>query len=266
MANYLLGYDPAEWQRLEDQHALWGPILRPVLDRNGLRAGAKVLDAGCGIGALLADLATAVGPTGHAVGVEVDPASAERARARVPAAEVRIGDLREIDLGGGYDLVVSRWVLSYLPDPAAAVRRLASTLRPGGALVVQDYHHDGMSLFPDEGGAYARMVNALRRAFAESGGHLWIAGDLPALYAAAGLHTREVVPEVRAGGPDSAVWRWEGTFILQHAPGLVRRGLVSEAEHAAFVDAFTRAASIPGATLFSPIVTSVVGIRPAEAG
>ena len=74
-----------------------------TLEALGLAAGDRVLDLGCGPGADLADLATRVGPTGCAVGIDraVDAAVAAGA---VSAEEGRryLASLEERDAVGAF--------------------------------------------------------------------------------------------------------------------------------------------------------------------
>lgn len=252
MSGYLLGYSEDELERLEAQHAVWGPTLLSCLGRHGLGSGARVLDAGCGTGALLRDL----GP--GAVGIEQDPASVEVARRR--GLDVRQGDLARDDLGGPYDLVVSRWVFSFLPDPAAVLGRLRDVLAPGGVLVVQDYQHDGIRLFPEHP-AVQRVVEAFREAYRVVGGDLYIAGRLPQLMAAAGMDVVEVDPVVKAGAPGSPPFEWVERFLHAHVGDLVADGLLSTAEEGEFRDAWQAARLVPGCVLYTPIVASIVARR-----
>jgi cyclopropane fatty-acyl-phospholipid synthase-like methyltransferase len=54
-----------------------------------LRGGETVFDIGCGTGATLPLLASAVGPTGKVVGIELSPEMAALAQRRVDAAALR---------------------------------------------------------------------------------------------------------------------------------------------------------------------------------
>jgi SAM-dependent methyltransferase len=98
----------------------------------------RVLDTGCGAGALAARLA---GRAGRVDAVDASPAMIERARSLWPgAAGVRwlSGDLLDPALplaAGGYDAVTAISSLHHLPL-RAGLSRLASLVRPGGLLAV----------------------------------------------------------------------------------------------------------------------------------
>jgi len=93
-----------------------------------------VLDVGCGAGAALAPAAQRAA---SAVGVELSPAMAERARVAAPSAEVLVGDAAALDLPDrSFDVVVSAFVVFFMPDPTAALREWRRLLRPGGRLVI----------------------------------------------------------------------------------------------------------------------------------
>jgi SAM-dependent methyltransferase len=111
------------------QHALAG---RPaaLLLRDGLAPGARVLDAGAGSGRVLAALQR----RGFAAeGIEPSERSWRRAKAAgLPVARAAIGEHEESGLGA----VVLWHVLEHLPDPAAALERVAGWLAPDGRLLV----------------------------------------------------------------------------------------------------------------------------------
>lgn len=92
----------------------------------------RALDAGCGAGRLLRLLARA---GWEAEGLERDPQAAARARTS-SGRPVTVGDFLGAPLpAGAFRLVVLHHVLEHLPDPAAAVRRAAELLGPGGTAV-----------------------------------------------------------------------------------------------------------------------------------
>lgn len=264
MSEYLLGHGQTEWSRLAEQHALWRDTLLDILP---LTAGQSVLEVGCGSGALLADLADAVGPTGRCMGLERDPdavAVAQGVAENRSWVSITGGDLRTTDLGGPWDVIVARWVLSFLPDPADCITRLTKALAPGGALVVQDYNHDGVRLFPHSP-AFTRTIEAYRAAYARQGGDLWIAGSLPAMMSTAGLTVSTIDPQVKAGPPGSPVWRWVERFLFEHLGSISAEvaapDYLSPAERDALRAEWTAAAAGPGTVLFSPMQVTVTGTR-----
>ena len=111
---------------------------RLIFDLMGDIDHARVLDAGCGDGAL----ACAAALRGAAViGVDPDPAMLAAARARAKQAGVeaafsegRIESLPFAD--ASFDVVVAITVLCFVADAAAALRELVRVLRPGGRLVL----------------------------------------------------------------------------------------------------------------------------------
>ena len=100
----------------------------------------RCLDVGCGGGDVTFDLASLVGITGSAVGVDLDATKIDLARGDAEQAEVANVEFRVADLADGlgeaeYDVVYARFVLTHLPDPAAGVATMVAALqarRPSG--------------------------------------------------------------------------------------------------------------------------------------
>lgn len=260
MNKYLLGHSRQEHSRLEEQHALWGPALLDTLGQHGLGAGVSVMELGCGAGHLLADLASLVGPDGLARGVERDPAAAAAARERARCQVVE-GDLLSAPLGGPYRLIVARWVFSFLPDPAAVIERLAPALGPGGRLVIQDYDHDGVGVWPRHP-AIVRAIEAYRAAYAAAGGDMWIAAKLPQILLRLGWEVKTLTPDVRCGLPGSAPWVWAKRFLHEHLDTLVEGGHLSAEERLQFEVAWAEREQVPGALLVSPVQLTIVAKPP----
>ena len=95
----------------------------------GLPPGGRLLDVGCGTGALVA-AARAAGL--DATGVEPDPEMAALAGASLGSEVVVAGlpDLPHAD--DGFDAVTANFVLNHVDDPRAAARELARVAAPGG--------------------------------------------------------------------------------------------------------------------------------------
>ena len=136
---YALGYTAEEHCRLERQAALLAPCTERLFRAAGISPGNRVLDVGSGIGDVSLLLSEIVGPGGEVVGVERDPKSVARAKAKVEAASLKNISFRESDIAGvnsagTFDAIVGRFILMYLPDPAKTLRSLAKRLRPGGVM------------------------------------------------------------------------------------------------------------------------------------
>ncbi|MDF2825615.1 MAG: type 11 methyltransferase [Mycobacterium sp.] len=113
--------------------AVLAPFTEPVLSAAGITAGNRVLDIGCGSGALLRR-ATALGAT--AVGVDISDAMVAHARRQVPQAHVLLADAQTADLAaaGPFDRVVSRFGVMFFEDPVAAFTNIRSATVPGATL------------------------------------------------------------------------------------------------------------------------------------
>ena len=100
-----------------------------------VRAGERVLDVGCGSGALAQDLAERAGAS--VVGIDLNAANIDAAMATHahPRVTYRVGDaLRDIP-NGPFDVVILSNVLEHLPHRAAFLRRLKTEARPGRFLI-----------------------------------------------------------------------------------------------------------------------------------
>jgi SAM-dependent methyltransferase len=140
----LLGYDRAELAALPDQStASFAGVANPH-KLGPIGAGMVVADIGCGAGMDLLLAAKAVGPRGHAIGVDMTEAMAERARgsaraARLENVEVRLGDAMSLPLDdASVDVVISNGVLNLTPDKSVAYGEVVRVLKPGGRFFYAD--------------------------------------------------------------------------------------------------------------------------------
>jgi len=119
----------------EDRH-WWYRGRRKVLERvvEDLRlpARARILDAGCGSGRNMVELAR----HGTVTGVELADASVSLARER-GAGEVIAGSVLEMPFeADSFDLAASLDVIEHLEDDLAALRELRRVVAPNGSLLV----------------------------------------------------------------------------------------------------------------------------------
>lgn len=120
-----------------------------------LRAGMKLLDCGCGPGALSVDLAQVVAP-GDVVGIDIEESQFELARQR--AAERGVGNvmfqrasLYELPFpNASFDAVFAHAVLYHLREPVRALAEIRRVLKHGGVVGVRD---------ADSGGDFWHPVN-----------------------------------------------------------------------------------------------------------
>ncbi|WP_436949245.1 class I SAM-dependent methyltransferase [Streptomyces sp. SudanB52_2052] len=116
-----------------------GPAYAAAVAELGLRAGDRVLDAGCGTGRALPPLRAAVGPSGVVVGADLTPAMLREA---VRAGRDRDGALLLADVAAlplrprSLDAVFGAGLISHLPSPAENLRELARVVHPGGVLAL----------------------------------------------------------------------------------------------------------------------------------
>ncbi len=129
--------------------ALWDGLLAGL----ALRGDERVLDMGCGRGAVLLAAAQRL-PGGHAAGVDLwrtvdQSGNAEEATLRnarlegvADRIELHTGDITALPSGAGsFDVVVSSLAIHNIKSAAgrkAAISEAARVLRPGGRLVVAD--------------------------------------------------------------------------------------------------------------------------------
>jgi ubiquinone/menaquinone biosynthesis C-methylase UbiE len=141
---YALGYSEREQRRLISQARFWGDLTEDLFRRAGLQPGMHVLDVGCGAGDVSLLAAALVGPTGSVLGVDTSLSSVRFAHQRAQAAGLKhVGFYRgELDRfqpdDAQFDALVGRFVLMYLPDPAATLAHLLRFVRPGGLVVFQE--------------------------------------------------------------------------------------------------------------------------------
>lgn len=134
------------WSATYDQpgnglFAIEEPIVREIL---GSVPGGVALDAACGTGRYTEYLA---GQGHRVIGVDSSPEMLAHARARVPEADLRPGDLHDLPVPDDHvDIVVCALALNHLPEVGPAITEFARVLRPGGHLVITDVHQERVAL------------------------------------------------------------------------------------------------------------------------
>src|SRR5207245_11468195 len=109
-----------------------------LVDLAGVRPGQRVLDVACGTGAVTRVAAERVGPTGRAVGLDLNPDMLGAARvSSPPAIEWYEGSAVSLPFpDGAFDVVLCQQGLQFFPDRAVALGEMRRVLGSGGRLAV----------------------------------------------------------------------------------------------------------------------------------
>lgn len=129
--------NPAEIYEAQFVPALfapWGPILAEAA---GVRRGGRVLDIGCGTGALTRAVVRIAGPEGAVFGLDPNPDMLAVARRVVPEATFQEGLAEAPPFEeGSFDAVVSQFAMMFFENRPKALRAAMRLLKPGGRLAI----------------------------------------------------------------------------------------------------------------------------------
>lgn len=109
-----------------------------LLERYGKAFGtpSRLLDVGCGRGALLEALQTRM-PQLELTGIDLSLAALEEASCRVPSAEFVLADAHNPPFFAGYfDAAHMGNILEHVGDPLSLLTGIVQVLRPGGGLIL----------------------------------------------------------------------------------------------------------------------------------
>ncbi|HET8777343.1 MAG TPA: methyltransferase domain-containing protein [Candidatus Limnocylindria bacterium] len=178
-----------------------------MADLGDAEAGQRVLDVGCGPGALTSELVARVGAASVAA-VDPSPPFVEAARERHPGVDVRQASADALPFDdGAFDAALAQLVVHVMPDPVAGLREMARVTRQGGVVVACVWDHAGGE------GPLGAFWNAVRELDPSAPDESELPGarrgHLQQLFEAAGLHdVGETSLDSRVEHPTFEDW-WE---------------------------------------------------------
>ena len=136
-------YGPLVWLVSRGRGAA---IAEQTADIARIEAGHRVLDLGCGTGAVTLAAAKRSGADGEVRGIDASPQMIAKARGKAEKrgspATFDVAVIEDLPFeDASFDRVVSQFVMHHLPGDLAAdgLREAARVLRPGGVIAVTDF-------------------------------------------------------------------------------------------------------------------------------
>lgn len=161
---YVHGYASQEQERLVQQAEHWREEL--ILPGTNLAPGTRLLEVGCGVGAVLGILGDAF-PGVVLSGVDIEERQLEAAHAHLSGlglqADLRRGDAVALPYeDASFDHVWMMWFLEHVADPVAALREARRVLVPGGELTAIEVDYNSVWTSPTTEGLEALFAEVVR--------------------------------------------------------------------------------------------------------
>ncbi len=183
----------------------------------------RVLDVGCGPGALTGELAERLGP-GRVSAVDPSEPFVEAVRARYPEVEVERATAEELPFpDDGFDAALAQLVVHFMADPVAGLGEMRRVTTSGGVVAGCVWDHSG------DRGPLSLYWRAARDLDPDVTGESYLAGtgegELAELFEKAGLQeVEEVALSVAVEHPTFDEW-WEPYTLGVGPAGVYVAGL-----------------------------------------
>jgi len=216
--------------RLESraQDRVFTRLLDNYLSSLQLSPTAKVLEIGCGTGAVIRHLAQREEFAGEALGV--DQCHAFIASAQhfsdienlTDRVEFRVGDAHQLEFPStSFDAVIAHTLISHVADPETVIQEMARVVRPGGSVVIFDGDYASLTYaYPDfEFGREMdfALVNATFN-------NPWIMRELPRLLPKYGLELQDAWGDAVVEIGKASYFK---SFAETYAPFVIKAGTLS---------------------------------------
>ncbi|MBV8163637.1 MAG: class I SAM-dependent methyltransferase [Candidatus Eremiobacteraeota bacterium] len=232
-APYPLGYSDAEAERLGRQAARLNSVTERFFRAAGVQSGHRVLEIGSGLGHVSTLVASIVGDSGEVVGIERDAQSIAKAEHYIRAAglhNVRFlqGDIHELALDDQFDALLGRFILMFLPDPAAALRSLTPYVRPGGTVVFHEISWTPFLAMAQRLPLWSALVRITHEGFRKSHADMDMGLGLHRTFVDAGLPAPTMRLEMMLG-VDEALTQWVYELFQTVQPKIAEHGVDTSA-------------------------------------
>ena len=170
MTDYVHGYATPEQERLVEQAEHWRHRL--IRDGTELEPGTRLLEVGCGVGAVLAVLGQEY-PGLELFGVDIEQKQLDFARGHLERVGVG-ATLRQADAlalpwtDGSFDHVWMMWFLEHVANPLAVLREAKRVLVPGGRITAIEVDYSTCRAEPSTP-ALEGLLRTMVRGMAASG-------------------------------------------------------------------------------------------------
>jgi SAM-dependent methyltransferase len=119
------------------------PLAAEFAEACGVHEGQRVLDVGCGPGALTAELVRRLGPDA-VTAIDPSPPFVEATAARFPRVDVRNGAAEDLPFADDtFDAALAQLVVHFMADPVAGLREMGRVTLPGGTVGACVWDHGG---------------------------------------------------------------------------------------------------------------------------
>jgi ubiquinone/menaquinone biosynthesis C-methylase UbiE len=155
-----------------------------------VKPGQRVLDVGCGSGAITKGIRDLVDHKGQVVGIDTSEhliALAREQYTSVPNLRFEVADIHTYQPAEPFDVVTSARVLQWLSNPEAALRQMKTMLKVGGCLTILDYNHEKIQWAPAAPKSMQTFYAAFLKWRRDAGMNNAIADQLPAMFEKIGL-------------------------------------------------------------------------------
>ena len=142
---------PLDWHARYVQQAGWTSQTRYYLyERSRLKKAHRVLEVGCGTGALLAELPAYSQAEIH--GLDISLPNARQADRNAPSSRIVCGDGNNLPYPNhSFDIVFCHFLLLWVETPSALLREMKRVTKPGGnVLALAEPDYSGRIDFPPE--------------------------------------------------------------------------------------------------------------------